>query len=174
MHDAGGERQPLLPAARQGAGELMLPLAEAEPLQRAVDLLADRFQPVEPRHEFEILPDRQILVEGEALRHVADLELDPVALGQDVEPEAGALPRIRLQQPAQHADGGGLAAAIGPEEADDLSFRHFEIDMVHHHPAAEALGEPCDRDDVHSSLTSTGWPGWSVVPAPASGRASTA
>src|SRR5262245_2624518 len=174
MHDTGGERQPLLPAARQRAGQLILPLGEAEPLQRAIDLLADRLQPIEPRHEFEILPDRQVLIEGEALRHVANLELDTVALGDDVEPKAGALPRVRFQQSAQHADGRGLAAAIRPEEAYDLPFLHLEIDVVDHHSAAEALGQPLHLDYAHSSLTSTGWPGWSVAPERGSGRASTA
>src|SRR5262245_5011219 len=174
MHDAGGERQPLLPAARQRAGKLILPLDEAESFQRAIDLLADRLQPIEPRHEFEILPDRQVLIEGEALRHVANLELDTVALGDDVEPKAGALPRVRFQQSAQHADGRGLAAAIRPEEAYDLPFLHLEIDVVDHHSAAEALGQPLHLDYAHSSLTSTGWPGWSVAPERGSGRASTA
>jgi hypothetical protein len=39
----------------------------------------------------------------------------------DVQPQAGAAARVRGQQPAQHADGGGLAAAVGAEEAADAA-----------------------------------------------------
>ena len=96
VHDAGGERQPLLPAAGQRAGELVLAVGQAELRQRPVDMFGARRQVVEPGDEVEILPDRQILVEGEALGHVADFELDAVGLGRDVVAEAGAAARRRV------------------------------------------------------------------------------
>ena len=80
VHDAGGKRQALLPAARQRAGELVLAVGQAEALQRPVDIVAARLEVVEARDEVEILADGQVLVEREALRHVADLELDQVGL----------------------------------------------------------------------------------------------
>ena len=46
---------------------------------------------IDARDEFEILADRQILIEAEALRHVADIALDLVGLGEDVVAEAGAV-----------------------------------------------------------------------------------
>ena len=73
-------------------------------------------QAVKPRDEFEVLAHREILIQAEALRHVADLALDLVGVAADVVAEAGALAGIRRQQPAQHADGGGLAGAVGPEK----------------------------------------------------------
>ena len=40
---------------------------------------------VDPGVELQVLPDGQILVEGELLGHVADVLLHPVGLGDDVE-----------------------------------------------------------------------------------------
>jgi hypothetical protein len=78
--------------------------------------LLDPFGPpieaVDPRGELQVLLDGQVLVEPELLRHVADVTLDRVGLADHVVAEAGAAARIRLQQAAQHADAGGLAAAV--------------------------------------------------------------
>ena len=109
MHDAGGKREPLLPATRQRAGELVLARGEAETFEGLVDGTGKVFEVVEPCHEGEVLADRQVLVEGEALRHVADVALDRLRLGEDVVAEAGPVTAIGVKQPADHADGGGLA-----------------------------------------------------------------
>ena len=121
----------------------------------------------------------------------ASLGADLAALGQDVEAEAGAAPRIGGQQAAQHADGGGLAGAVGAEEAVDLPAHHPHGEIVHHQGGAEPLAEALHLDgDVgrrraplprrrcgrraHGfgpSVTVTGWPG--RVAAGSVGRAST-
>ena len=56
VHDAGGQRQPLLPAARQRAGELVAPRwsGRGRPASSSTCSL-DRLQLVEPRDEFEVL-----------------------------------------------------------------------------------------------------------------------
>jgi len=41
----------------------------------------------------------------------------------------------------QHAHGGGLAGAVGPEEADDLAFVNLEGDVVHSGVASVPLGQ---------------------------------
>ena len=52
-----------------------------EAVERRVDIVCLQVrQGVEARDEIEVLADRQVLVEGEALRHVADLALDRVGL----------------------------------------------------------------------------------------------
>ncbi|KAG1592198.1 hypothetical protein G6F46_014533 [Rhizopus delemar] len=51
------------------------------------------------------------------------------------------LPRARLQQAAQHADGGRLARAVRAEEAVDLAARHGQVDIVHGQQIAEAPGQ---------------------------------
>ena len=153
VHDAGGERQPLLPAAGQRAGELVAPRRQAKLLERAVDMLGDRLQLVEPRHEFQVLGDRQILVERELLRHVADFALDLQALGPDIVAEHRALALVGRQQAAQHADGRRLARAVRAEEADDLALGDRHRDMVDDGLVAEALDQSAETvDGVHGVI----------------------
>ena len=123
---------------------------------------------VEPRDELQVLGDRQIAVEAEALRHVADLQADARGVAQQVEAETGAAAAVRAQQAAQHADRGGLAAAVAAEEAADLAFRHLQRQSVDHQARAETLAQVVHVDDSASwrrsmRRTSTGWPGLSCV-----------
>src|SRR5690606_38976057 len=108
VQQAGRKRQTLLPAAGQLAGELARPPGEAEPLERAAYRLSGPRHAVEAGNEIQVLPDAQVLIQAEALGHVADLALDRGALGQEVVAEAASAPGIRRQQTAQHADGRGL------------------------------------------------------------------
>ena len=49
--------------------------------------------------------------------------------------------RSRLQESDQHADGGGLARAVGAEEPEDFSGADFEVHVVHRHEIPELLGQ---------------------------------
>ena len=55
VHHAGREREALLPAAGERAGELIAPFGEADALQRFLDLLPARTQVVQARDEVEVL-----------------------------------------------------------------------------------------------------------------------
>ncbi len=121
MHDAGRQRQALLPAARQRAGKLVAAGGQPQRLDGAGDVCLHRPQTVEPGDELQVLRNRQVLVEREPLGHVADLVLDHPAVGDDVIAEHRARALVRRQQPAHHADRRGLAGAVGPKEADDLA-----------------------------------------------------
>src|SRR5207237_6587596 len=83
VQHAGGERKPLLPASRQCAGQLILALAAAKSRDRLVDATTPVRDPVDARHEVEILADREIFPETESLGHVADLPLDRVGVGME-------------------------------------------------------------------------------------------
>ena len=87
MDDRATERQALFPAARQGAGQLALAAGQVrhrDQLGDAPPLLAGR-QLIDAGVELEILLHRQVVVEREALRHVADPLLDRLRLARDVE-----------------------------------------------------------------------------------------
>ena len=101
---------------------------------------------VDARDEVEVLADRQVLPEREALRHVADVALDLVALAQDVVAEAGAGAGVRREQAAHHADRGGLAAAVRAEEAEDLAALHLQRQVLDDVLVAEVLVQPVHVD----------------------------
>ena len=96
---------------------------------------------VHARHELQVLQDGEVLVEAEALRHVADVALDLLASRADVVAERRAAAAVRRQQPAQHAQRGGLAGAVGAEEAVDLAALDAHGEVAHDHLAVEGLGE---------------------------------
>jgi hypothetical protein len=108
-------------------------------------------QAVDAAEEAQVLPDREVVVEAEALAHVADLPLHALGVAGDVraehEPGAGA----GLEQAAQHPDRRGLARAVCAEEAEDLALTDRERDAVDRREGAEALGELPDlHGDVHA------------------------
>ena len=78
-------------------------------------------EPVDAAEEPDVLIDGQLLVEREALRHVADAALDAFGIAADVDAVDRGRAARRLQQPAQHADRRGLAGAVAAEKAEDLA-----------------------------------------------------
>ena len=176
VHEAGGERQTLFPAAGQRACQLPAAGIKPQILQRIAHRLADRIELVEPGNESQVLLDRKILVEGKTLGHIADLALDLEPVGQEVVAEHGPMAGIRFQKTAHDADRRGLARAVGTQKAGDLATSNHHGDMIDNGLAIEALGQVVDVNHVHlpaiSRSTSTIWPGLSAG-SPSSGRAST-
>src|SRR6185437_2216685 len=143
---AGAEREPLLPATGELARQLLLAAGQAKALDHLARGAACVVDAIESRHELQILPHRKVLIQREALRHVADLALDLVGVATDVVAEAGALAAIRRQQAAEHADGRGLAAAVGPEKAVDRAALDLHRQLMHDLAALERLGQAPDVD----------------------------
>ena len=180
VHDAGCQRQPLLPAARQRPRHLPPPREEPEILQRVADMPARRPHAVEPGDKGQVLLDRQILVEREFLRHVADFALDLQRLGADVVAEHAALAAVGRQKPAHHPDRRCLSGPVRTQEPGDLAGGDIHRDMVDDGLVAERLHQAADLDRIHrpacpcaasGSCASTICPGFSPADA-ASGRAS--
>ena len=89
--------------------------------------------------------------------------------------QAGAAAAVRREQPTQHSDGGGLAAAVGAEKTADAARHDAQVDVVDHGAGAVALHQPPDVDGGRrhcKGSTSMGRPGRNCVSG-ASGRAST-
>ncbi len=142
----GRERQPLLPAAGQRTRGLFPARFQPQLRQRLRHPPRAVAHAVDAGDEEQVLLDGQVLVEREPLRHVAGEALDLAGPRADVEAEAGALAAVGRQQPAQHPHGGGLAGAVGAEEAGGAPFLHRDGDVAHHTPAAEALVEAAHVD----------------------------
>src|SRR5262249_12893429 len=106
--------------------------------------------------ELEVLADRQVVVEGELLRHVAD------ALPDVLGPEVAALARephlaaAGIEQPAQHLDGGRLAGAVRPEQSVDLAVSDLEAHVVHGDERPELLREAAGTDGDLTAQGSVG------------------
>jgi hypothetical protein len=135
------------PAARERAGELVTPSRQAEFGECQLHRFAPVFHAEHARDEVQVLGQREVFPERETLRHVAHLTLDGGALAQHVAAQAGAFAAVGRQQPAQQADRGGLAAAVGAEEAKDLALMHLQGQVFHDVLGAEALVDAPHIDD---------------------------
>ncbi len=96
--------------------------------------------------EVDVLLDRQILVERELLAHVADLGLDLLRLGRDVEAGDRARSGGRRQEAGEHPDRRRLAGPVRAEKAEDLAPPDVEGDPIDGHEVAEALLEVAQRN----------------------------
>ena len=146
MDDGRGQGQALLQAQGQGAGQVVAALLQVHQAQDLGDPLPEPVggQAVDPAEEVQVFLGGQVLIEGEALGHVADVLFDPVVFPDDVEAAHPALAAGGQQQAVQHADGGGFARAVGPQKAEDLPPLHLEADVVHRLKSPEMAGEILD------------------------------
>ena len=103
-------------------------------------------QAVDAAEELDVLVDGERLVEREALRHVANATLHAFGIATDVDAADQGRAGGGSQQAAQHADGGGLAGAVGAQEAEHLALLHRERQVVHRHEVAELAREPAHVD----------------------------
>ena len=76
VQQAGRESEALLPAARQRAGQLCLARRQSQAIERIGDALATVVEAVDARGEVEVFGDRQVFIQPEPLRHVANPQLD--------------------------------------------------------------------------------------------------
>ena len=107
-------------------------------------------EPLEAAEEAQVLAGGQVRVDGQVLGHVADGGL---GVGRaDVDRLAGHddLAAVAPEQAADHRDGGGLAGAVGPEQAVGLAGGDLEADAVDGGPLAVALAEVATDEDRRS------------------------
>ncbi|OPY84625.1 MAG: hypothetical protein A4E72_02136 [Syntrophus sp. PtaU1.Bin208] len=91
--------------------------------------------------ERQVLPHRQLAVKGKGLGHIADAPpgLDILRVHRPAE-EPG-FPFTGRQEARQHLHGGGLAAAVGPQETEDLTLPDAEAHGIDGGEIAETHGE---------------------------------
>src|SRR5205814_783026 len=134
--------------------------------QRVVDPFGDVLEAVDPGDEGEILLDRQVFVEGEALGHVAGLTFDRFGFAREFEAEHLARATVGGEEAAEHAQGRRLPRAVWAEEAGDVALLDLDRDVVDCGERAEAFAQVVnvDRQGHYfgpcSGWTSTGRPGW--------------
>ena len=79
---------------------------------------------IDAGEETDVLSYRQILVEREFLRHVADMFLYLLIFRADVETHHPTRSTRGLVQPCQHVHRRRLACTVGPQEAEYLALLH--------------------------------------------------
>ena len=141
VHQRGGELDALLVAEAELLYRVAAPVAQAEPGQPQVG----RAVCVVGAHAVQ-------LGEVDQLVEHAHPRVEPALLGQVADPPAGAqrdrlavhayLAGVRGEHAEHDAHGGGLAGAVAPDEAEDLSGRDAEADVAAGHDVAEAPGYP--------------------------------
>ena len=100
----------------------------------------------------------QLLVDEGAVGDEAQGGLGRLRLAREVVAIDGDAARGGLEEAGDDADGGGLARAVGPEEAVDLARRHGEAHAVHGREGPVRLDQPFDLDHaVRRAATSSGW-----------------
>ena len=148
VDEGAGEAELLLHAARELAGEAVAERAEVrereEPLE-ARRALGSR-HPVEVGVEAEVLLDREVGVEAEALRHVGDAVLDRLGVAGDRDAGEDRVAGGGPQHAGEHAQRRGLAGAVRPDEAEQLAAADLEAQILDRGQLAEAAGEPLGAD----------------------------
>ena len=96
--------------------------------------------------QFKVLHDAQLAIQREGLRHVADpaAGVDIARVHRLAEQEGLAL--AGGQQTGEHLHGGGLAAAVGAEKAEDFPALDAKAHLVHRDEIAETQGQVVGLD----------------------------
>ena len=154
MENGGGEPDPLAKALGELPDGAMVDLLDSRRGDRLVQAAPESRPPHRPQaaHEVQVFGDQHLVVQRVVLRQVSDPLLGrPPGLGQGraIQPDG---PGIGLEVLGDHAHGGGLPGAVGPEKADHLPAIHGERHIIHGWNAVEALGNPFEREQRHTRV----------------------
>src|SRR6185437_12696180 len=83
---------------------------------------------VEPADHVEVLAAGEVLVDRGVLAGKPDDLAYGAGLADDVVPGDQGTARVGSQKRGEDADGGGLAGAVGPQQAEDGAGRHGKVD----------------------------------------------
>jgi hypothetical protein len=109
----------------------------------------------------DVLVDREVAVQAEALRQIADLVGDRPMFAHRVLAEHAHLAAIGVEQPAHHTDGGRLSRAVGTDETEHLAARDVERQAGKRLCGAVTLDDLLEQDGGRhgsDSSASTGIP----------------
>ena len=96
--------------------------------------------------EFEVFPDRELAIEREGLRHVADPPAHLHVLPTHRLAEQHGFAFGRRQEAGQHLHGRGLAAAVRAEKAEDLALLDAKAHVIDRDELIKTLREPISFD----------------------------
>ena len=147
VHERARQRHLLAHALGEALAALMGMGTEAEPVDqparagfgmRGVDA-------PEPADEFEIFERRQLVVDHRLVGNPGHHLLGRDGIGQRVDAEDRDRPGVRPQQAHHHAQGGGLAGAVGAEQGVEFAGADGEVEPIDRR-AVEGLPQIADFD----------------------------
>ena len=149
MDQRPGQHRLLPHATRKPAASFVPVLPQAEPLEQFARSHGGnlRIHAPEPGDEFEILQRCQQIVEQRFFRQPCHDLLGPDRIGPRIDAKDADLARIGLKQPSDHPQCRGLAGTVRPEQREELSRPHRQIETVHRNPA-ERLPKPRDPQSI--------------------------
>lgn len=141
VQQADTDVEPALHATGELAGTIAGPVGKLDDCENLVDPPGEirSGQPVESAEEREVLPRREVRVDGEVLRNVADGSLGCHASCAEWFAKDVHLARITLQESADHRDARGLAGTVRAEESVCLPLGDLEADPIDGDQVTEAL-----------------------------------
>ena len=148
LHSQGPhDGQPLLLAAGELAGVLVLLVQQPDPIQEAQGLLVGLGLGLllqQHRRQGHVLLHGHVGEHVEVLEHHAHLLPVPVHVGAlpiDLLALEDHVPAVGLLQKVQTPEEGALAAAGGADDGDGLPLMDLQVHALEHLKAAEALGQ---------------------------------
>src|SRR5258708_6499839 len=160
MNHGGGHRQLFLHAMRIIGDQLLRLVSELHEIKQFGSAPGRGFA-VEPIHasgEVQKFGSRQTSEERHAFGNHANLPLHIYSMFCEIEPEDFNPSRTRRQQSGEHPDGGRFPRAIGTEEAEELSRRDPQINVVDGEQFSEASSQTLGRDSgckIHETSESS-------------------
>ena len=143
VHDRLGEPHPLPVALRELRQDHVAILLQGADLDHLVDPPGGRplVEPPQPARESQVRMGGHVVVERDDLREVADVAAALQRIARHVVLGDEHVTARGHQVAGHHLHGGGLAGAVGSQEADDLALLDVEGDVVDGQPLPVVLGE---------------------------------
>ena len=159
VDDGGGEGKFFLHAVGVVGDQLFGFAGEAHELEELGGSVVGggEIEAIHAADEAEVFGCGEATEESEAFGHDADLALDLDGVGDGVKTEDLNRARGGGEQAGEHLDGGGLACAVGTEEAEELAGGDREVDILNGGEVAETAGEACSgngKDHVREGYPS--------------------
>ena len=133
MHDRPRHHQALRHPAGEREHRHPGPIAEPKLIEQSVGLRLRglRGHPEEPTVEVEVLVHVERPIERVGLGHDADDLLGARGVRHHIHTADDGAPARRDHARREHPRGGRLAGAVRPEQSEDLSRVHLEVEVVH-------------------------------------------
>ena len=153
-----GEVEPTPHAAGVGARH---PVGRVRERETSEEIVSPSFD-LGPRQVRELADQAQVLAAGEVLVDCGvlagqtDRRPDPLRVLLHVDPQHAGAAAVGGGQGGEHAHDGGLARAVGPEQAEHLALRHLEGDALDRLDLTEVLHQAVGHDRRRPGAVPTG------------------